>query len=65
MLPSTLNKLAVSDQYECSVTVVLHPEMNEQSRHVQINETVKNLENLKKICFEEEHVDMYTLTSLL
>ena len=65
MLPSTLNKLAVSDQYASAMTVVLHPEMNDQSRHVQINETVRNPENLKKNCFEEEHVDMYTLTSLL
>ena len=31
--------LAVSDQYVFSTTVVLHPEMNDQSLHAQMNKT--------------------------
>ena len=47
------------------MTVVLHPEMNDQSRHVQINETARNQKNLRKLhrhenpvaSFEHTHVN--------
>ena len=38
------------------MTVVLRPEMNDQSRHVQINETVRNQENLRKLHRHENPV---------
>ena len=38
------------------MTVVLHPEMNDQSRHVQINETVRNQKNLRKLHRHENPV---------
>ena len=44
-LPPTLNKLAVSDQYGFFMTVVLHPEIINQSLHRQINKTARNEEN--------------------
>ena len=53
---STLNKLAVNDQYVSSMTVVLHPEMNDQSRHVQMNKTARNQKNLRKLHRQENSV---------
>ena len=37
--------LAVSDQYGVFMTVVLHPEIINQSLHRQINKTARNEEN--------------------
>ena len=53
---SILNELAVSDLHVSTMTVVLRPEMNDQSRHVQINETARNQRNLRKIHRHENPV---------